>query len=620
MAKKQKLVEKNVKSFKLTPFNLWFSSEKQVAGVSQQNVLTMKFWGLIDKFTQPFSIDMIKDPQTIRYHKDDKQMIFDRVYLNSVEDDVENIIKSANIGYEEVDDAVQWSDYQNEDDHLVRDINGVVTLAKCFTLTRLHDELIPGWIYTNIYRHTAGVRIHIEPIPDDKCEVVIRNHSTSSKTMSNVTGLDMTGNIIAIKELVLNKKYEKLFFVSVVPVITGADKKDLDNVTSRFLQATKNVPGIDTAKYIQKQILEGKHAQKILISSSAFQSLIPFHTSELYEPGGILLGWNLLTQNPVRWDINLRLNRNNVLAATSGSGKTTLAMLIIHSFEKMYPNAFIFGIDPEHEYQVLGQKMGFEYIDYSFGKKMGMDLFKMVPDAFNATETLCETLGIPEIERTTANTVAAELAGINMKERSFRKFYELIEEKNDENLLKYFRTLMNPPYIDFFDGKPPLSNKVILSLKNIGTAGGITHRLITQIALSYAMGKSLMMPKHIPKMIMLDEVWMLLQHGKLGNYIQNLSRRGRKYQINLMMATQNIEDMTNNDAARTVLVNSDTVMFLRQSESTVEALRTHFELSDLAVQYLLKLEKGQSLIKYGNDIVPTKIFVHDELLELFKAR
>ena len=128
------------------------------------------------------------------------------------------------------------------------------------------------------------------------------------------------------------------------------------------------------------------------------------------------------------------------------------------------------------------------------------------------------------------------------------------------------------------------------------------------------------MPKIIPKLFMLDEVWMLLQHDSLGNYIQNLSRRGRKYNINLMMATQNIEDMTDNVSARNVLVNSDTVMFLRQSEATAKSLREHFVLSDNAVSYMMRLNRGQALIKYGNSMVPVNILPDDEQLKLFRPR
>lgn len=121
-------------------------------------------------------------------------------------------------------------------------------------------------------------------------------------------------------------------------------------------------------------------------------------------------------------------------------------------------------------------------------------------------------------------------------------------------------------------------------------------------------------------MIMLDEVWMLLQHESLGNYIQNLSRRGRKYNINLMMATQNIEDMTGNIAARNVLVNSDTVMFLRQSEVTISALKEHFVLSEQAISFLMRLKRGQVLIKYGNHMVPINILPDAAQLELFRPK
>jgi len=616
-----------VQSFLLHPFNLEFSSDStRIAGVSERDILISQFLRLFDGFEGPFYFEMVRDYEDLLFYKTVRNCIFDKVILNTADSHPQTVLNLAGIRYEKTDTR-NWQ--------ILDEYPNYVTLqdgmcCKTFALTSLLDDLRPGWLY-DLYQSSDAVKVYVQPVPEEKTRPVIANHRTAQMTLSSASKMDATANIGIIKELVLNKRTEKLFFIKIMMSILAKNPDELKKREQEFLQTTKNTPGIQTAKHVQAKLLQGIVGQKILVSTSAFAALVPFSTSEVYEEGGILLGENMITGNPVRWNINNRMNRNTVLAATSGSGKTTLAMMIIQSFEKMYPQSFIFGVDPENEYVALGQNMGFTYIDYSFGKKMGLDLFKMVPDTFAASETLCNALNIDDASRLHANKAAAVLAKMEISQRSFKKFYQILQDLQPPSfdgpgyskyfdMLQYFEMLSSPPYSDFFEGQPPSSNKIILSLKNIGSAGGMVHRLITQIALSYAMGKALLMPKIIPKMIMLDEVWMLLQHQSLGNYIQNLSRRGRKYNINLMMATQNIEDMTGNVAAKNVLVNSDTVIFLRQSEATVSALKEHFVLSDFAVSFLMKLAIGQALIKYGNHMVPVNILPDKEQLELFRPR
>ena len=607
---------RQISSFQLVPLNLEFAaSSKQLAGVSERDVIISKFLSLFDKLESPFWLDVIRDYEELLFYKTPRYCAFDNTILNITDDNPDNILNSTGVRYNRTDTR-KWNVIHETPNYCILDDD---LYAKSYTLSVLHDDLVPGWVY-GLYRHADALRIFVEPIPAEKYQSIISNHKTAAITLSSTLKMDLAENISIIKELVLNKKVEKLYYTKVIPIILAKDLDTLNKKTKSFVQNTKNIPGIDTARHVQSQLIHGNIGQNILMSTSAFHALLPFCTSELYEEGGTLLGENMLTGNPIRWNINNRLNRNTVLAATSGSGKTTLAMLIIHAFESMYPQSFIFGVDPENEYAALGEKMGFEYIDYSFGKKMGLDLFKMVPDSFAAAETLCNALGVPELDRIQPNTAAARLAGIDIADRSFTLFFKYLQDSGDEQIIRYFKALASPPYSDFFEGKSPTSNKIILSLKNIGSAGGTVHRLITQISLSYAMGRALLMPKIIPKLFMLDEVWMLLQHDTLGNYIQNLSRRGRKYNINLMMATQNIEDMTDNISARNVLVNSDTVMFLRQSEATIQSLKEHFVLSDRAVSFLMQLERGQALIKYGNNMVPARILPDKTQLELFRPR
>ena len=608
-----------VQSFRLKPLNLMFSNSdsKYGDGTSEQDVLLQTYWGLIDKMSNPFTIDIIRKFEMVPFNT---PIIcpFDIINMNISEDD--NMGTMSTLGkMTEPTEGMDWEIAEEYDDCVRLVYND--TYAKSYTISMLHENLTAGWLYENIYRPAGAVRIFVEPIPEDKWDSKIRSHSTVAKTFSSAFNMDMTANITEMRSLVLNNKLGKLYFVKIVPIVFGNTREELEKNAKQFEIDTKNIPQIYTNKYVQSNLLNGTMAQRILLHTSAFNCILPFITSELYEEGGILLGQNLVTGNPVKWNMSERISRNTVLAATSGAGKSVTAKLIVHSFEKMYPNSFIFGIDPEHEYDTLGKNMGFEYIDYSFGKNMGLDLFKMLPDSFLAAETLCEALNVPPLDRIAPNNAAGQMMSMDMKDRSFFKFYDLVDKLGNKNVLKYFDTLVNPPYSDFFKGSPPKSLKIILSLKNLGSAGGTVHKLISQISLAYAMGRALSMPKLQQKLFILDEVWMLLQHGSLGDYIQNLSRRGRKYNINMMLITQNIEDMTNNEAAKNVLVNSDTVIFLRQSSATIDALRRHFpQLSEFTLSTMLKLQVGQALIKYGNDIVPTKIIADKQQIEMYTPK
>ncbi len=615
---KRQIKKEEIKSLALHPLNIRYASEESVHGTTELDSILYKYSDLINSISRPLTIDAVKDYETLMFNKTPHLCNFDRVIFNSSEN-LEPMLHSNSMEFYPVETR-KWEVEKELSDHMV--LAGGMH-CKMYTLTNMHAELPPGWIYEP-FSNSDFLRIFIKPVPKERHLKTINSHKSLQATRSSAEDMDQTDDVAAIRELVLNAKTDNLFSVIINAGILGIDAESMQEKIKEFEASdNKNRTEMYSMKNVQSKFLRGQMGQKHLMVRSSMPALIPFVTSEIYEDGGCLLGRNMITGNPVKWDINQRINRNTVLAATSGSGKTTLAMMIIHAFEKMYPDTFIFVIDPESEYRALSDNMGFHYLDYSSGTKLGFDVFKMVADPISAVETLCDVLQVPSLDRTLPFQAAARMS-IRKEDRDFFKFYDelvkLEEGSHGATPSQYFSILAEPPFNTLLQGRPPTDNKIVLSLKNIGSAGGAVQRIITQIALAYAMGKSLMMPKIVPKLFMLDEVWMLLQHESLGNYIQNLSRRGRKYNINMMMASQNIEDMTENPAARNVLVNSDTVMFLRQSETTLKSLVTHFVLSSEAATTLMRLKVGQAMIKFGNSMVPANVMPDEEQLKLFKPK
>ncbi len=604
------------KSWMINALNILYASDKEINGATELDSILEQYCSVINGISQPLVIDMIKDTELMMFHKTQKLCKIDQVVFSTTQE-MSELFDSSSFEYSETENR-NWDVVQEYPDSLLF-ADGLH--CKMYTLTNIHTSLPPGWIY-GLYSAADFLRIFINPIDSQKHESVINSHKSIQRTKSSIEEMSQVDDITGIRDLVLNDKTDNLFSVTINAGIIGVNPEELNRKRLRFESVDKkNRNGMYSMKYGQSNFLNGS-GQRHLMCKSSMPALVPFHTSELNESGGVLLGENSKTANPVMWDINKRLNRNTVIAATSGSGKTTLAMLIIHAFEKMYPETFVFVIDPESEYKALSENMGFQYIDYSSGTKLGFDIFKMIGDPISAAETLCEALNVPQLNRSITLHAASNLSEI--PDRNFFMFYDELQKLEKDittnHASQYFKILTQPPFSNLMQGEPPKNNKIVLSLKNIGSAAGFVQRLITQMALAYALGKSLSMPKITPKLIMLDEVWMLLQHETLGNYIQNLSRRGRKYNINLMLASQNIEDMTDNPSARNVLVNSDTVMFLRQSEATLKSLVENFTLSSNAATDLMNLKRGQAIIKYGSHMVPVNIMPDEEQLKLFRPK
>lgn len=87
-----------------------------------------------------------------------------------------------------------------------------------------------------------------------------------------------------------------------------------------------------------------------------------------------------------------------------------------------------------------------------------------------------------------------------------------------------------------------------------------------------------------------------------------------------MLATQNMEDLMKNDSAKTVVVNSDTVIFLKQNKVTIGAVSENFSLSKTALNDLMRFNIGQALVTYGDHVVPVNILPDEEQLKLFRPK
>jgi len=130
------------------------------------------------------------------------------------------------------------------------------------------------------------------------------------------------------------------------------------------------------------------------------------------------------------------------------------------------------------------------------------------------------------------------------------------------------------------------------------------------------------------KRVLVDEAWMLLPYPEAVDFLNTMARRARKRNVSLAIISQRFQDFYEKPEAQAVLTSSDTKLFLAQDKSEIEYLREVFKLSEGEAGFLVTCQKGEGLLKVGQDtailkIMPTKKefeFVETNLNKLVEMR
>lgn len=132
--------------------------------------------------------------------------------------------------------------------------------------------------------------------------------------------------------------------------------------------------------------------------------------------------------------------------------------------------------------------------------------------------------------------------------------------------------------------------------------------------------------KAAKKRVIVDEAWMLLPFPEAVDFLNTMARRARKRNVSLAIISQRFQDFYEKPEAQAVLTSSDTKMFLAQDKSEIQYLKEVFKLSDGEANFLITCQRGEGLLKVGQDsailkITPTKKefeFVETNLNQLAK--
>ena len=452
--------------------------------------------------------------------------------------------------------------------------------------------------------------IDILPVPTDEAVREIQNRllgvetnvtnwqrrQNANNNFSAIVPYDMELQRKETKEMLddLTTRDQRMMFGILTMVHLADSKKQLDSDTELLLSiARKHLCQMATLKWQQVDGLNTVlpyglrkiNALRTLTTEST-AVLIPFHTQEILQPGGIYYGQNAVSKNLLVADRKKLMNGNSFRLGVSGSGKSFSAKEeIVHLALSTDDDILI--LDPESEFTKLVEALGGQVVKVSATSDNHLNAMDMDAAYGNEKNPLIEKsefiLSVFEQLVGAGNLSAKEKSILDRCAADVYRDYIRSGYTGEVPTLKdMYRQLMLQPEEEarglalsselFINGslntfaQPTNVNKKnrimdydirelgeqLMPLGMLVTLDSIFNRVIQ----NWKEGKT--------TWIFADEFYLLFRYEYSANFFYRLYKRIRKYNGFVTGLTQNVEELLKSDTARLMLANSEFLILLNQ--------------------------------------------------------
>jgi len=374
------------------------------------------------------------------------------------------------------------------------------------------------------------------------------------------------------------------------------------------------------------------------MSSSPAAASFPFVSSELTSDNGIMYGINRHNNSLIIFDRFSLQNANSVVFATSGAGKSYAVKLEVLRSLMLGTDVMI--IDPEREYEHLGEAVGGTYINLSLNSKSKLNPFDLplnIGDSRpedvlrSAVITLKGLIRLMVgdltteedsiIDRALLETYAkkdiapgADWSKLSMPLMS--DFEEVLEgmvggEDIALRIKKYtqgtFAGLFNSPTNVDIDNQ-----LVIFSVRDLEDE---LRPLAIYVIVNYIW--NIVRSSVKKRLLIIDEAWWLMQHEDSAKFIYALVKRCRKYYLGITTITQDVNDFLRSPYGQAIVTNSSMQMLLKQSPAAVNVIQKTFMLTEGEKYLLLESAVGEGIFFAGSKHAAIKImasYTEDQLI------
>lgn len=482
------------------------------------------------------------------------------------------------------------------------------------------------------------ISIHIEPFPIDV--TMIHLNRDLQKQQSDLYTDSKKGILNPSLEIKyqstrkvledLQKGRQKLFNVSLYIMCKGDSKKEVDLLAKRIkadlegLMIQNSPPTFQMMESYASMLplANDRLGIKRNIHTEGLAAFFPFSSPFLdIQNQGVLLGLNK-NKIPIIKDVFSLANANGIVLATSGSGKSYFTKLLL---SRQFMNGCdVIIIDPQGEYLAITEHykgecitiskksetiinpldlMGHEYLE----KRLSlMDLFQIM---FGDINELQKSILDKAIDMTYENRGITRDDYDSHEPPVMSDLFETLtklEKRAVQQEKVTYRALMNriQMYTErgvfgFLDRQTRINfdNKFVTF--NIGHMPKQVKPVVMYLVLDYVFMRMKDSPRR--KLLVIDEAWSMLQTAEESSYVFEIVKTCRKYNLGLLMITQDVADLVASKAGHAVLANTSYTFLLRQKPAVINNVARTFNLSQPERDFLVTAKLGAGILILEND-------------------
>lgn len=367
-----------------------------------------------------------------------------------------------------------------------------------------------------------------------------------------------------------------------------------------------------------RQVSNGRNMQ-----TKGLAALFPFNIQELFVPGGIWYGSNIVSKNLAVADRKKLVNPHGFIFGVTGSGKTTAGMeemmqVLLNSEDD------VIVVDPKNDYQTLAAYMGGAYFDISANSGYYHNPLEyydtgtrgnIADDKAELVLSICETCKREPLTAAESSIINralkhayndAELKGTVPTVTDLYESLNAIEEPEAKDIRLYLELFVTGSLNIFarHSNVNLYNNRLIMfGLRNMGTK----LRDVSMLVMLECIKERIFYNNSIGKTTWLyvDEFHELLKTEYCQNYIKALWMLVRSLGGICTALTQNVTDVLRNDTTAAMLDNSEHVLILKQRDGARDALISNVGLSPEIVKYATKESGfGKGILRSGAVTIP----------------
>ena len=538
-------------------------------------------------------------------------------------------------------------------------------LARSLHLGKWPRSLAPGFLQGLM---AAGapmdLSVHVGPIPAEQAARTLEWQKVrfeSAQSLSFKRGRTMSPEAeIALEDVTrlrdeVQRGRERLFHSSLSITLHAKDEASLKEMTQRAKAHFAATLGkLDNLAFRQREgllstlpLALNAVAEWRTLDTSSIARLFPFSPPDLDTRSGTLYGIDMRACSPVvydPWD-GTHLNANTAVLARSGSGKSFATKLGVLRGLTRGITAYV--IDPEGEYADMARAAGGRVLSPGVPGE-GMNPF--VIDKGDSEEMLQRIGSLRRlIEVMVGESLGAErrasldhaLAGYYARPRErtgFRDFYKYLQESEagdrdpESSSGQALARLLRPfatgslRHLLSDEGDDLLGNEALVTVFDLRLLEPELRPAAAMVCTETVWAAAAQDPK--PRLLVVDEVWSIMQHPEGAAFMVSLAKRARKHRLGLQFITQDVQDLLSEDSSRTItghsgralLQNAAFKLLLQQDAAAISTVGDAFDLPQDLQRWLLSCPRGDGLLLAKGHRFPVRIEATPEETDVIEWR